>query len=67
MEPDPSPDPAILTKGSEITNSDIKSIVGRSRKTKKDNFVYGLSKKVIISVVSVTTFVYLLSHYFGVI
>lgn len=67
MEPDPSPDPAVLTKKSEITNSDINSIIGNSKKTKNENPIYGFSKKVIIGVVTLTTFVFLLSHYFGAI
>lgn len=69
MEPDPSPEPKISNHSADtqITNKDINSILGVSKKRRKNLAPYFLSKKVIIAVASITTFIFFSSHYFGLI
>jgi len=69
MEPDPSPEPNIPnhSEDTQITNKDINSILGISKNRTKKPSLYLFSKKVIIVVTSLTTFIYFSFHYFGLI
>ena len=66
MEPDPLPEPKVVDHSAEtkITTKDINTILGVSKRSRKPA-LYLFSKRVIILVASVTTFVYFSFHYFG--
>ena len=71
MEPDPIPESSNLntihTEKTKITNSDIKQILGVSKKEPKNQMLYLFSKRVIIAVSTVTTLIYFSFHYFGIV
>lgn len=67
MEPDPSPATSDSEHSNEtqFTNQDINQILGITKKGKSRPSLYLFSKKIIILVASITTFVYLSFYYFG--
>ncbi len=67
MEPDPSPDSSNTIQDTQITSKDIDILLGVSKKGKKKKILYLLSKKVILAVATICTFIFFSFHYFGIV
>lgn len=67
MEPDPLPESSGLQLDTKITNKDIDEILGVPKRGKQQKILYLLSKKVIVVVASVTTFIFFSAHYLGLV
>lgn len=69
MEPDPSSDSSNIphSDDTQITSTDINAMFGVSKKRAKKPVLYFFSKKVIIAVAVITTFIYLGFHYLGLV
>ncbi len=68
MEPDPLPETLEYRhlNDTQITTQDINQLLGTSKKRSKSKSVlYTFAKKMIIATATVTTFVYLIFHYFN--
>ncbi len=68
MEPDPLPETLEYRhmNDTRITTQDINQILGISKKrSKSKSILYLFAKKMIIATATVTTFVYLIFHYFN--